>query len=220
MTNKRKESFTLVLVFHWIFALAVLLLLASGYYISFPRVEGDWPMGKIRLVHFAAASLLISSLLFRVYYILIKRSWSNFLVGREDLKTLVPLLKYYLFLSEEPRSLLPRYDVGQKLFYLSWALGGAFQFLTGLIMINPGRFTFVVNLLGDQQTIRTFHFLVFIWFLISVPVHIYLSLTEDPSRVRALLAGREETLREESFLAASSRAIRESIRYIFHNRLR
>lgn len=220
MTNKRKESFPLVLVFHWIFALAVLLLLASGYYISFPRVEADWPMGKIRLVHFVAASFLISSLVFRVYYIIIKRSWSNFLVGRKDLKTLVPLLKYYLFLSEEPRCLLPKYDVGQKLFYLSWALGGAFQFLTGLIMINPGRFTFVVNLLGDQQTIRTFHFLVFIWFLISVPVHIYLSLTEDPSRARALLTGREETLREESFLEASSRTIRESIRYIFHNRLR
>jgi len=192
MINKGRENFTLILVFHWIFALAVLLLLASGYYLSFPRVEADWPMGKVRLVHFVAASLFISSLLFRVYYILIKRSWANFLVGRKDLKTLVPLLRYYLFLSEEPRCLLPRYDAGQKLFYLSWALGGAFQLLTGLIMINPGRFTFVVNLLGDQQTIRTFHFLVFIWFLISVPVHIYLSLTEDPRRSRYLLGDREE----------------------------
>ena len=196
MINKGRENFTLILVFHWIFALAVLLLLTSGYYLSFPKVETDWPMGKVRLVHFVAASLFISSLLFRVYYILIKRSWANFLVGRKDLKTLVLLLKYYLFLSEEPRSLLPKYDVGQKIFYLSWALGGGFQLLTGLIMINPGKFSLLFNGGWDLQTFRTFHFLVFIWFLISVPVHIYLSLTEDPSQARSILTGREKILKK------------------------
>ncbi|RQD76591.1 MAG: hypothetical protein D5R97_04190 [Candidatus Syntrophonatronum acetioxidans] len=192
MKDKRRENLTIIIVFHWIFALTVFLLLASGYYLSFPRVEADWSMGKTRLIHLIAASIFISSLVFRVYYILIKGNWPNFLVGRKDLKTLVPLIKYYLFITEEPRCLLSRYDVGQKLFYLSWALGAGLQLISGLIMLNPGRFTFFVNLWGDLQTIRTFHFLVFIWFLITVPVHIYLSLTEDPLQVRILLTGKKK----------------------------
>lgn len=185
------ENFKIISIFHWVFALSVLLLLASGFHISFPRVEADWPMSRTRLIHLVMSSVLVFSLIFRIYYSLVKRTYSNFIIRKKDFKTIIPLFKNFFFIKGEPRSLLPKYDIGQKFFFLSWALGVFLQTITGLVMLTPGRFTFLVNLLRDLQTIRYFHFLIALWFLLSVSIHIYLTLTEDPLRVLALLTGKD-----------------------------
>ncbi|PKM80794.1 MAG: hypothetical protein CVU88_04380 [Firmicutes bacterium HGW-Firmicutes-13] len=191
MKKTGSENFNFIRAFHWIFAASVLLLLASGFQISFPLVEALWPTSRTRLIHLVMSSVLVFSLIFRLYYAVMHRSYYNFIIRKSDLKTVIPLLKSHLFISSEPRSLLPKYDIGQKFFQLSWFIGVVLQTITGLVMLNPGRFTLLVSLVGDLQTFRFIHFLVALWFLFTAAVHIYLSITEDPLRVSALLIGEK-----------------------------
>ncbi len=96
------ENFKIISIFHWVFALSVLLLLASGFHISFPRVEADWPMSRTRLIHLVMSSVLVFSLIFRIYYSLVKRTYSNFIIRKKDFKTIIPLFKNFFLLRVSP----------------------------------------------------------------------------------------------------------------------
>lgn len=188
--KSKRENLTFIRVSHWVFALAVFFLMASGSHIFNPRVEALWPMATARFIHLSMAAVLVSALGAKAYYTLARGDPGHYLFSRRDLKTLLPCLKYYLFISSTPRSLLPRYDFLHKSIFFSWLILFPLLVLTGLVILDPGLLTPLLARLGDLQTFRHLHFGAALGLVITVPLHIYLNLTEDFPRVSALLSKR------------------------------
>jgi|GEM_PF-2952287 len=186
------ENYNFIRFFHWVFALSVVLLLLSGFQISQPRVEALWPLDRTRNLHLVLASLFVFSAVGRIYYSLFYRSYKNYLIKSRDFRAIGPYLKYLFFLSPQPRSLLPRYDIAQKMIMASWVLAGSIQIVTGTILLFPEELRPLANSIGNLQTYRSVHFYTSLSFILSVSLHIYLNITEEPARVQALLLGNEE----------------------------
>lgn len=186
------ENYNFIRFFHWVFAVSVVLLLLSGFQISQPRVEALWPLDRTRNLHLVLASLFVFSAVGRIYYSLFYRSYKNYLIKSRDFRAIGPYLKYLFFLSPQPRSLLPRYDIVQKMILASWVLAGSIQVVTGTILLFPEELRPLANSIGNLQTYRSVHFYTSLSFILSVSLHIYLNITEEPARVQALLLGNEE----------------------------
>lgn len=186
------ENYNFIRFFHWVFAVSVVLLLLSGFQISQPQVEALWPLDRTRNLHLVLASVFVFSLAGRMYYSIFHRSYNNYIIIRRDFRVIAPYIKYLFFLSPQPRSLLPRYDIAQKIIIISWILAGGIQIVTGIILMFPEEFRLLANSIGNPQTYRSVHFYTSLWFLFSVSLHIYLNITEEPIRVLALLVGTEK----------------------------
>lgn len=208
------ENYNFIRFFHWIFAVSVILLLFSGFHMSQPRVEALWPLDRTRNLHLVSASILVLSLAGRIYYSIFHRSFNNYIVKKRDIRVIGPYLKYLFFINSQPRSLLPRYDIAQKIIFLSWILAAVIQAATGTILLFPEELRLLANSIGNLQTYRSVHYFTSLWFIISVPLHIYLSITEEPARVQALL-GIE---RNQKFLHGENIIIRllRKVRHMYH----
>ncbi|HUX47087.1 MAG TPA: hypothetical protein VMV58_03665 [Desulfosporosinus sp.] len=74
----------------------------------------------------------------------------------------------------------------------SWILLFLVASLLGLTSYWQGEhLIWVWRLVGGLQVIRWIKFTISIYLLATIPVHIYLSLTEDISRLQAMVTGYE-----------------------------
>lgn len=172
---------------HWLFVAAVAALLSSGLYINRPRRNAAFRMSGARLVHLEAAWVGIGVILARIYYALATRDYLNILPNREDVRRLPQLMRYVAFLADK----LPphgKYNPGQKFIFSSFY--GAFlaQAVTGLALYGP-RQQWLARALGGLPRVRLLHYLVAVYFL-TIAVHVYLALAEDPAKLQAMFSGR------------------------------
>lgn len=175
-------------VLHWLFALSVLMLMISGFYINRPVNLGDvFSMDKNILLQTGTAFIATGIFTVWVYYYIVTESFREILFRRRDLADFKGLLKYYFFLTEKPPA-YGKYNSGQRLVYTSWFFVFLFMLITGLIMYLAN-FGNILPFAVGLQKIRFYHFLGALWFLGTVPLHIYLSLTEDPAKMQAILTG-------------------------------
>jgi thiosulfate reductase cytochrome b subunit len=186
-----------VRVTHWVNALAMLLMIGSGWQIYdasplfgfvFPRqiALGNW-LGGALLWHFAAMWLLVINGL--VYVTL------GILTGRFRRK-LFPLrpsdVVHDLFaalrgkLSHDDLSV---YNAVQKLLYLGILLVAAVIVLSGLSIWKPVQFQSLTNLFGGYNTARYVHFAAMTAIVTFLVVHVSLAVLV-PKTLRAMIVGR------------------------------
>ncbi len=186
-----------VRVMHWTNAVAMMVMITSGWGIYddaviirglhfSPAVRlGGWAAESL-LWHFAGMWLLaVNGLAYLAYGVVTGRLRERLLPIR--LRDLVQTLRDTLRL-HVPHEDLTVYNAVQKVLYIVVILAGVSQVVTGLAIWKPVQFAGLVALLGGFQGARVVHFLgmsVIVGFLV---VHVALSLLV-PRTLWAMLTG-------------------------------
>ncbi len=186
-----------VRILHWINAVAMIIMITSGWgiyddYVIFhgthfsPSLRlGSWAAPSL-LWHFAGMWLLaLNGLVYLVYGVVSGRLKQRLLpIGWHELKTTVVDSLHFRIAHDD----LTVYNAVQKLLYIVVILAGIWQVATGLFIWKPVQFSAAVALLGGFQAVRLEHFIgmsVIVGFLV---VHVALSLLV-PSTLWAMISG-------------------------------
>lgn len=186
-----------VRITHWINAVAMLVMIMSGWQIynasplfdfDFPRsiTLGGWLAGAL-LWHFAAMWVLAINGL--IYLAL------GFASGRFRRK-LIPIRLGELFgtvrealtfkLSHDD---LSRYNAVQKILYIVVILAGVVVVLSGISIWKPVQLSWLTALFGGYDTARFVHFFAMATIVGFLVVHVLLALLV-PKSLRAMITGR------------------------------
>ena len=186
-----------VRITHWINALAVLILIGSGWQIynasplfafTFPGsvTLGGWLAGGL-LWHFAAMWLLIANGL--VYVVL------GLATGRLR-PQLLPIRPADVVrdVAAAPagrlsRDDLARYNAAQKALYAGVLLAGVVIVASGLAMWKPVQLQELAALLGGYEGARLVHFFAMAAIVLFLVVHVVMALLV-PRSLRAMIRGR------------------------------
>ncbi|HSH74234.1 MAG TPA: Ni/Fe-hydrogenase, b-type cytochrome subunit [Longimicrobiales bacterium] len=207
---------------HWIAAACIVTLIVTGFYIGRPyfytsgSATDHFLMGRIRFIHFSAAAVLVATAILRTYWLFVGNRferWRALLpVGKRSWINLSRVLKAYLFIEPEKA---PRYLGHNPVQQLSYTLlyGVALtQLLTGFYMYglsNPGGFFFILfgwigPFLGGAQVARFVHHVLTWFWLIFLPLHVYLTIRGDvvhgESRVSSIVSGNRYVRADVDFV--------------------
>jgi thiosulfate reductase cytochrome b subunit len=186
-----------VRVCHWINALAILMMIGSGWQIYnasplfdfiFPRsiTLGGWLAGAL-LWHFAAMWLLVINGLVYVSLGLITGRFRRKLLPIYPSQVLADAKAALTFkLSHED---LSHYNAVQKLLYTGVLLCGLLIVLSGLSIWKPVQFQELTALFGGYDFARYVHLAAMAAIVAFIVVHILLALIV-PKSLRAMIAGR------------------------------
>jgi thiosulfate reductase cytochrome b subunit len=186
-----------VRVTHWINALAMLMMIGSGWQIydasplfgfTFPPqiALGDWLAGAL-LWHFAAMWLLmVNGAVYVTLGILTGRFRAKLfpIRPREVIRDSIAALRGKL--SHDDLSV---YNAVQKLLYAGVLLAGIVIVLSGLSIWKPVQFKWLTVFFGGFNTARYVHFAAMTSIVAFLIVHVVLSLLV-PKSLRAMIVGR------------------------------
>lgn len=190
-----------VRIWHWVNALAILVLFGTGYLIGSPppsmqiaEATHQFVFGYIRFAHFAAGWILTVGFVGRIY-------WAIF--GNHHARQLfyVPIfsgsfwvevwheIKWYLFMTSEPKKYIGHNPLAQLAMFFFFTLGVSFMIVTGLALYAEGLgidstlyalFGWVFTLFGNNpHIVHTFHHLGMWWIVVFMMIHIYVAIRED-----------------------------------------
>jgi len=186
-----------VRVCHWINAIAILVMIGSGWQIydasplfdfTFPRqiALGNWLAGAL-LWHFAAMWVLVIN---GIVYVTLGIATGRF---RRKLLPIYPsqivadakaALTFKLAHDD-----LSHYNAIQKVLYAGIILCGVLIVLTGLSIWKPVQFQELTALFGGYDTARYVHFFAMTAIVGFLVVHVALALIV-PRSIRAMVAGK------------------------------
>lgn len=182
---------------HWLVAISIFVLIATGFYIADPftiysgETVDKFFMGNVRFVHILFGGFLVFLSIWRLYLAFFSRfhaDWKDFLAWT-DWKCTIQQIKFYLLISEHPEN---KYLYGsmQALAYIAcWGMVVVI-IVTGLILMGAGYHagltsvaSFVLkpveNLMGGLAVVRFVHH-IFTWlFILFIVVHIYMAFWYD-----------------------------------------
>jgi Ni/Fe-hydrogenase 1 B-type cytochrome subunit len=171
---------------HWSMAVAVFILLFSGWLHKRSPELGDWIMDA----HYYASTLLIVAFVIRIYLLFFGRGsdlLESCILDRHKFKQALAVLRSYLTLGKIP---LPKWYAHNPLWgplYLILFLIIAMQIASGLLLMNN------ITLLGDMS-IRSLHVFGFQFVLGFSLLHILAVFVHDlkgtGSDVSAMISGQ------------------------------
>jgi Ni/Fe-hydrogenase 1 B-type cytochrome subunit len=182
---------------HWTAAACIVLLLATGFYIGPPyflpdaQMRGAFFMGWVRLVHFAAAGVLVATGIVRVYWLVAGNRYERFAalfpVRPRDWRNMFRQIKAYLMIHPERAPHYLGHNPLQQILATLTYLAALTMAITGFALYgqsNPGGtihslFSWVAPLLGGIPVVRFVHHVLSWWFLIFIPVHVYFAVRAD-----------------------------------------
>ncbi len=187
-----------VRVTHWINALAILMMIGSGWqiydasplfsFIYFPPqfALGEWLAGAL-LWHFAAMWLLvINGIVYVTLGIVTGRFRRKFLPirPRDVLRDLTAALRGKLSHDD-----LSAYNAVQRLLYVGVILAAVVIVLSGLSIWKPVQFKYLTAFFGGYDFARYVHFFAMASIVGFLTIHIALALIV-PKSLRAMITGR------------------------------
>jgi Ni/Fe-hydrogenase 1 B-type cytochrome subunit len=207
-----------VRVTHWLIALSIVVLSATGIYIGHPFIAVSGParehfvMGWAKTIHFYTAYVFIAAVVARIVWMFTGNKyahWDKFIpVHRHRQRGLWPTLKFYLFALRKP----PGFVGHNPLAGLTYTLVFGLYFLaiaTGLVLhganAEPGTllrwFTTWAPVFGGLQGARWIHHAV-MWLLLGFAVHhvyssVLMSTVEANATVESIFSGYKFVPRED-----------------------
>ncbi len=175
-----------VRIFHWIMFFAVMYLVITGLYLHEP-----WPglkYGVVRKTHTLAGIILMLNLFGQSCYYLFTGRYTEILFMSRDFPNLRSFFRYALFITEKHPN-YGRYNPGQKALFTIWGLVIFLAGLAALPFFFPGQESWLSRPFGGLTGIRIFYYLITMFFLATMPLHVMLALTEDPARLQAMFSG-------------------------------
>jgi thiosulfate reductase cytochrome b subunit len=187
-----------VRVTHWINALAMFMMIGSGWqiydasplfrFLYFPReiALGEWLAGAL-LWHFAAMWLLVIN---GIVYVALGIATGRF---RRKFFPIRPHQVIGDFIAALRGKLshdnLAVYNAVQKLLYLGVILAGIVIVLSGVSIWKPVQFKYLTAVFGGYDTARYVHFFAMASIVAFLAVHITLAFIV-PKSLRAMIFGR------------------------------
>lgn len=179
-----------VRIFHWGFALCLTGTILTGLQLHKPASFLALKFSKVFTFHIAFVWLAMGFVGVRLTDALIRKD-DSLVPNVQDLKQFPKLMAYYFFLRPSPPP-SRKYNSGQVFVFFSWIVLFLAASFLGLATYWQGEhLVWVWRLVGGFQVIRWTKFTITIYFLATIPLHIYLSLTEDISRLQAMFTGYE-----------------------------
>jgi thiosulfate reductase cytochrome b subunit len=184
-------------IMHWINAVAIFIMIGSGWKIynddaifgilHFPDalVIGKWAQYGLQWHFFGMWIFVLNGIAYLSYGIATGRFRRKlFPVSvRDVLATVADALRFRLGHDD-----LTHYNGVQKILYLGVMLVGILIVTTGLCLWKPVQFSELANLFGSFQTIRLIHFLCMSAIVAFILVHVTLALLV-PRSLLAMLTG-------------------------------
>jgi thiosulfate reductase cytochrome b subunit len=184
-------------IMHWINAVAIFIMIGSGWriynddvlfgWLHFPEflVIGKWAQYGLQWHFFGMWIFALNGLAYLTYGIFTGRFRQKLLPisPRQVVVTVADALR--LRLSHED---LTVYNGVQKILYLGVILVGILIVITGLCLWKPVQFSEVAGLFGSFQTIRLIHFLCMSAIVAFVALHMTLALLV-PRSLLAMITG-------------------------------
>ncbi len=184
-------------IMHWINAVAIFIMIGSGWKIynddvifgilHFPDalVIGKWAQYGLQWHFFGMWIFVLNGIAYLSYGIATGRFRRKlFPVSvRDVLATVADALRFRLGHDD-----LTHYNGVQKVLYLGVMLVGILIVTTGLCLWKPVQFSELANLFGSFQTIRLIHFLCMSAIVAFILVHVTLALLV-PRSLLAMLTG-------------------------------
>lgn len=179
-----------VRIFHWGFAFSMVMIILTGFELHSPFTFLAFNYGRVFEVHMTFAWLSLAFAALRLVDAIVRKDTS--LVPKlSDFKGFLAVLAYHFFLRD---SLPPgeKYDSGQKFIFFSWFIVFTVANLLGMASYFMGEhLVWAWRLVGGWQVVRWVKYTAAIYFSATILVHVYLSLTEDLSRLQAMVTGYE-----------------------------
>jgi Ni/Fe-hydrogenase 1 B-type cytochrome subunit len=188
-----------VRLWHWINALAIVVLGCSGYLIGspLPSLSGEasahFLMGYIRFAHFSAGYVLAVGLLGRLYWAFAGNHHSRELFTLPIFtpaywREVLTMLKWYAFLIPQPSRYVGHNPLARFAMVTGFLVVIVFMICTGFALYGEGLgagswadrlFGWVIPLMGQSQDVHTWHHLGLWAMLIFAVLHIYAAIRED-----------------------------------------
>ncbi len=188
-----------VRLWHWINALALVVLAVSGYLIGSPPVvtggeaSDHYLFGYIRFTHFSAGYVLAIGMAGRAYWAMVGNQYARQLFAPEVNQRawwegVWHEILWYLFLVPEARKHVGHNPLAGLAIFLFFVVGALFMIVTGFALYSEGlgsgswadlAFGWVVPLLGGSQATHSWHHLGMWYLVVFMITHIYIVLREQ-----------------------------------------
>jgi Ni/Fe-hydrogenase b-type cytochrome subunit len=206
-----KRNHWVVRVTHWVSALAITVMVASGLrifdaYPAFARkgetfccypwagreipeavTFGGWLAGA-RNWHFAVMWVLVVAGLVYLGFLAAHGEWRDVVPRRGDARGAWEMAKFYLFVRRDhPRQ--GKHNALQKAVYFALPVVAALQVLSGLAIWKPVSLGGLTRLFGGYVWARYWHFVGMAVLVLLVLGHVVMVLTVDPYSIRSMITG-------------------------------
>jgi Ni/Fe-hydrogenase 1 B-type cytochrome subunit len=186
-----------VRIYHWINAVALVLLCVTGYLIGAPQRVFTSPeayqqywFGTVRFLHFTAGFVYFFNTLARVYWAFVGNKHSRWNVyiplKKGQWKEMWNVLLVDVLQIKKHAEFPIGHNAVAAFCYLFTFLAFIAQTVTGFALYAsmsnswfPKLFTWIVPILGGEMAVRYWHHWI-LWFFVSfIVVHVYLSFYHD-----------------------------------------
>ncbi len=185
-------------IMHWINAIAIFIMIGSGWkiynddvifgFLHFPDwlVIGKWAQYGLQWHFFGMWIFVLNGLAYLTYGIVTYRFRRKLfpISPRELFVTIGDALRFRLRHDD-----LIHYNAVQKVLYLGVILVGILIVISGLALWKPIQFSALADLFGSFQTIRLVHFLCMSAIVAFILVHVTLALLVPQSLVAMVTGG-------------------------------
>ena len=186
-----------VRLYHWVNAVCVLLLIATGFIIGNPipityanEAYQQYWFGTVRFIHFVAAFVFFFNFLVRIYWGFVGNRyarWRNFIpLTRQQWREMLDVLKVDILQTDIKERISIGHNALAGLIYFLSFLVFLFQALTGFALYSsmstsflPKLFAWVVPLMGGDFAVRQWHHIFMWFFVVFVIIHVYLVFYHD-----------------------------------------
>lgn len=192
MTYEKQKCWSILLrLYHWAFALSIIFLVVTGFYINNPWTNTDlmgsvsFPMAWMRYIHFVAAYVFTAAVLVRIFLYIFgnaqERITDALPVTKRNIGNLVKTLLLYSYVSDEHDERLG-HNILAGMTYLITIIVAIFQMISGFFMLFPESVFWQkwgIAIFGSQQEARFVHHMLMWWFLFFIIVHLYFAIWND-----------------------------------------
>lgn len=201
MSYEKHKCWSILLrLYHWAFALSIIFLVVTGFYINNPwtntlqEYSMSWPMAWMRYIHFVAGYVFTGAVLARIFLYIFGNAQERItdalpITGR-NLKNLWKTLLNYSYISDDHYPRLG-HNVLAGLTYLITIIAAIFQLVSGFYMLFPETAAWEswgVTIFASQQNARFIHHLLMWWFMIFALIHVYLVIWNDVMEPEGLVS--------------------------------
>ncbi|PIE68494.1 MAG: Ni/Fe-hydrogenase, b-type cytochrome subunit [Deltaproteobacteria bacterium] len=187
-------------LFHWMFAISIVFLVTTGFYINSPwtgtMLEGSasFPMATMRYIHYVAAYTFSGAVLIRLFLYFFGNPqevvWDILPVTKRNINNLKMTLLNYGYINDEHDDRLG-HNVLAGMSYLFTIIIAITMILSGFFLLFP-EIPFWeglgLTLFGSQQFARFLHHLMMWWFIVFVVIHLYFCIWNDYKRPEGLIS--------------------------------
>lgn len=209
-----------VRLFHWVNALAIVILGVTGYIIGNPpalmsstEASNQYWFGTLRFIHFVTAYIFFFNFVFRVYWGFVGNKyadWKNFIpTNRKFFREMLSVLKIDILLAKNKEHHSVGHNPLAGLVYFLTFIAFLMQAFTGFALYAnmstwwfAGLFSWVSPIVGGDFALRNWHHAAMWFFVLFSMVHVYLVFYHDYVEGRgevSSMAGGWKFIDEEDF---------------------